>query len=50
MNFHDMCVKRDTPGLYIDLINYYCSHTASNYEKHAPFYTANVMKHMNSED
>ena len=50
MDFHDKCQKRQTQGLYIDLIQYYCRHTASNYEKHAPFYTTNVLKHMNSTD
>jgi hypothetical protein len=50
MDFHDKCTKRGTVALYIDLISYYCAHTASNYEKHAPFYTANVLKHMNSPE
>lgn len=50
MDFHDKCQKRQTQGLYIDLIQYYCRNTASNYEKHAPFYTSNVLKHMNSAD
>jgi len=50
MAFHDNCLRRGTPGLYIDLIQYYCRNTASNYEKHAPFYTTNVLKHMNSPD
>ena len=50
MDFHDKCVKRGTVGLYIDLIGYYCSRTASNYEKHAPFYATNVLKHMNTEN
>jgi hypothetical protein len=46
--FHDKCVKRNTIGYYMDLIQYYCKTTHSNYEKHAPFYTNNVLKHMNS--
>jgi len=50
MDFHDKCVKRGTVALYIDLVGYYCKQTASNYEKHAPFYTANVLRHMNSDD
>jgi len=50
MDFHDACVKRQSPSLYVDLIQYYCKHTTSNYEKHAKFYTANVLKHMNSDD
>lgn len=50
MDFHDKCLKRGTVGLYIDLVAHYCAHTASNYERHAPFYTANVLKHMNSDD
>jgi len=50
MDFHDKCVKRGTVALYIDLIAHYCTHTASNYEGNAPFYTANVLKHMNSDD
>lgn len=50
MEFHDKCVKRNTMGLYIDLVQYYCSHTSSNYEKYAPFYTTNVLKHMNSDN
>jgi hypothetical protein len=50
MEFHDQCVKRGTIGLYIDLISYYCTHTASSYERHAAFYAANVLKHMNSDD
>jgi hypothetical protein len=48
MDFHDKCVKRNTIGLYIDLIQYYCQNTHSNYEKHAAFYMNNVLKHMNS--
>lgn len=48
MDFHDKCVKRNTIHLYIELIKYYCQNTASNYEKHAQFYTNNVLKHMNS--
>jgi len=48
MDFHDKCVKRNTIGLYIGLIQYYCTTTASNYEAHAAFYTNNVLKHMNS--
>jgi hypothetical protein len=35
MEFHDACFKRQTYGLYVDLIQYYCKNTASNYEKHA---------------
>jgi len=50
MDFHDKCQKRGTQGLYIDLIQYYCRNTTSNYEKHAAFYTTNVLKHMNSPD
>jgi len=50
MDFHDKCVKRGTVGLYADLVGHYCAHTASNYERHAPFYAANVLKHMNSDD
>lgn len=50
MDFHDKCIKRGTQGLYIDLIQYYCRNTASNYEKHAAFYTTNVLKHMNSPE
>ena len=50
MNFYDQCVKRGTQGFYIDLIQYYCKNTASNYEKHAMYYTSNVLKHMNSDD
>jgi len=48
MDFHDKCVKRNTIDLYIELVKYYCKNTRSNYEKHAPFYTNNVLKHMNS--
>jgi hypothetical protein len=50
MTFYDVCVKRSTQGFYIDLIMYYCQNTSSNYEKHAKYYTANVLKHMNSND
>mmetsp|Transcript_34907 Transcript_34907/g.53573 ORF Transcript_34907/g.53573 Transcript_34907/m.53573 type:complete len:247 (-) Transcript_34907:1547-2287(-) len=48
--FHDACIKRNTYGLYIDLIKYYCENTPSNYEKHAKFYAMNVLKHINSPD
>lgn len=50
LEFHEKCLKRQTYGLYVDLIEYYCQHTASNYEKHAKFYTTNVLRHMNSTD
>lgn len=39
MTFYDQCVKRGTQGYYIDLIQYYCQNTLSNYERHAMFYT-----------
>lgn len=48
--FHDACAKRGTVGLYIDLVAYFCQKTTGNYEKHAPFYTMNVLKHMNSAE
>lgn len=35
MDFHDACFKRKTYGLYVDLIQYYCKTTTSNYERHA---------------
>jgi len=27
MEFYDQCCKRGTPGLYVDLVAYYCTHT-----------------------
>jgi len=43
-------VKRKTIGLYIDLIEYYCQKTVSSIDRHAPFYAANILKHMNADD
>lgn len=50
IDFYDKCLKRGTEGYYIDLVQYYCSHTTHSYEKHAPIYTSNVLEHMNADD
>ena len=49
-DFHDICVKRGSVSLYIDLVAHFCEHTPSNYEKHAPYYAMNVLRHLNSPD
>jgi len=35
IDFYDRCKKRGTLGYYLDLLHYYCKHTASSYERHA---------------
>jgi hypothetical protein len=36
--FHDICLKRNTQGFYVDLIEYYCKKTQSSLERRASLY------------
>lgn len=49
-DFHDVCIKRKTYGFYVELVDYFCQKTPSDYEKHSKFYTTNILRYMNSED
>lgn len=50
IRFHDRCIRRDTIGLYVDLIEQYCRTTAVDYTKHAHLYASDVLALMNDDD
>lgn len=50
IRFHDRCIRRETIGLYVDFIEYYCRTTEVDYTQHAHMYSSDVLALMNDDN